>query len=179
MDHQREQNADTCNTVARRDYLHKLVGNSRMIQIQAALLKKFNVKKERTIRAPNAPPPTSLKWTHWKYSSSFLLNVSVCSRDKDWEMAASESGGVKGQRNANSGFCLWVSDCSERTPPPHFFFSKSLPRLLWIDANYHAQQCFSTILNDVPFVEKPLKLWGVNWFFKKINIKSHRNNQFS
>lgn len=103
----------------------------------------FNVKREWTIHAPHVPCTVCQKTTlKVFFQSPVKCERRQCwSRDKVWEMAEGESSmRGKGQRNANSGFCLWVSDCSARP------FSKSVPRPLWMDANYPAQQCFSTIL---------------------------------
>ena len=140
----REKNADICSTPAGQwDYLQNLlrnVWNGWLIQIAP-----LNSVSRRNGQYTHLMSPALCQMTTLEVFFQFPVKcecLQCWSRDKDWETAASENlrRGERGQRNANSGFCLWVSDCSARP------FSKSLPGPLWMDANYHAQQCFSTIL---------------------------------
>lgn len=76
--HQEEKNADICSTlIGQCDYLHNLlrnVWNSRLIQI--ALLNSVLRRNRQYMHLMSSA--LWLKWIYWEYSSSFLLNVSVC-----------------------------------------------------------------------------------------------------
>lgn len=138
---QRNEIADICSPLSgHQDYFNSMSSvkkNSRLIHIGPLtfngqykhLMSLCTACQRTTLKAFFRSPVNCERWRRWR-------------GDKLWETAVRRESSMrgKGQRNANSGFCLWVSDCSARP------FSKSLPRPPWMDANYPAQQCSSTIL---------------------------------
>lgn len=77
--YQKEKNADICSAFAGHwDYFHNVlrnVWNSSLIQI--ALLNSKSRRNGQYLHLMSLA--LWVKWLHWKYSFSFLLNVSVCS----------------------------------------------------------------------------------------------------
>lgn len=93
ISYQKEKNADICSTLAGQwDYFHKLLGIVKQ-QADSNCSFKFNVKRERTIHAPNVTC-TVCQMTALKVFFQFpdkCERLQCWSRDKDWEMAASEN----------------------------------------------------------------------------------------
>lgn len=137
--------ADTCSSHTMWDYLLNLRRSARNSSPDSNHTLKF--EKKRTKRGLHDPRAVCQIITlHvffqnpfkiWAFAAKIRLEKWLPGRNV-WVWEVEE----KAAENANSGFCLGESDCSESDGS----FTESVPGRLWMDANYHAQQCFSTIL---------------------------------